>query len=162
MGSPQIITYPSINGNRYSGNSVEAVFNGILFTGFKSITYSEELMPADVYGAAADKIGRTRGQAKPEASFVMYKEEYQNLILTLGLAGQGYKELPFDIRCVYFELGQIPIMDELLGCRITKDENSVDTGSTDALSVNVTLNVMHINLNTTSRGTFKRPITPGL
>src|SRR4051812_7999365 len=97
--NPQLITYPSINGNRYSGNSIEAVFNNLLLTGFKSISYSEGLEPSDVFGAAADKIGRTRGQAKPEGSFVIFKEEYQNLIQTLGLSGVGYKEVAFDIFC---------------------------------------------------------------
>lgn len=158
--SLQKVTYPDINGNRYSFASIEAVFNGLNYSGFKSISYSNMLEPADVYGAAPQKIGRTRGKQNAEASFTMYKEEYENLRTALAaLAGgiNGYMEVPFDILVTYFEQGQIPILDAIVGARITKDEDSHSGDNSDALVVNVTLNVMRI-LRTGASPTLLAPL----
>jgi len=138
----QRITYPDIIGIRYSFRSIEMNSNGLVFAGFKSINYSNMLEPQDVWGTAPQKIGRTRGKQNAEASAEVYKEEWENYRLSLG-GGIGYMEIPHNITCSYSEIGQIPITDLLVGCRITKAENGHSEGD-DALTVKLTFNVMRL------------------
>jgi len=141
---PQVVSYPQINGHRYSFASIEAAFNGLLVPGFKSISYNDELTPADVYGTSSNKIGRTKGKQNAACTFVMYKEEFENLRITLGVTGVGYGETQFDIILTYFEVGQVPITDIIQGCRVTKTSEDSNADSSDALTVSVECNVMRI------------------
>lgn len=155
---PQIITYPAINGHRYSSASVEAVWNGQSFRGFKSLNYSDELMPADVYGAAPQKLGRTRGKQNATCSFVMYKEEFENFRLSLGAGGVGFGELIFNISVTIFEAGQIPVTDLIEGVRVTKATDDINTDSADALTVSCETNVLRILRGVTGMVALPFPI----
>lgn len=145
MATPQVISYPDINGHRYSFASIEATFNGLLFAGFTEISYGNSLAPGDVYGTSSNKLGRTKGKQDSKCSFTMYKSEFENLRLTLGAAGVAYGETPFNITVTYFELGQVPITDLIEGIRIVEDEDM--PGSSDSAEpskVKVTCNVMRV------------------
>lgn len=151
MPGPYQISYPFINGHRYSFASIELVANGIPFTGFKSINYSQELDAGDVYGSRPQKIGRTRGKQNSSCDAEMYRLEWENLKVTLGFGGVGYGEIPFVITVCFAEapiLGvpQPVITDVIEGARITKSEFS-NTEGTDASSVKLTFNVMVIKEN---------------
>jgi len=139
------LSYPLINGHRFSFASIEAVFNGIPFVGFKSINYSQELEPGDVFGSRPQKIGRTRGKANASCDFEMYRLEWENLKTTLGIGGVGYGETPFNITVTYAEqsFGGPVITDLIEGVRVTKVEFSNQEG-TDPSTVKITCNVMRV------------------
>lgn len=144
---PYLVTYPQINGHRFSPQSVEAIFNGIPILGLSELNYNDSLEPGDVYGSTPQVIGRTRGKQKAGADFGMYQQEYENLKLTLGVAGVGYMETPFVITVTYFEVGTLPIIDTIIGARITKDEISNSMSSTDAVVVKATCNILRVLRN---------------
>jgi hypothetical protein len=134
---------PLINGNRYDFSSIKAMVKGLTYLGFKSINYSHSLEPGEVYGTHAQKMGRTRGQYKPEASFEMYKEEYALLLTGLG---PGYMERSFDIVVNYEEwdgLTQRVVTDNIIGFRIKKAENAHSSGN-EPLTVKVEGSVMYV------------------
>jgi hypothetical protein len=134
---------PLINGNRYDFSSIRAMVKGLTYLGFKSINYSHSLEPGEVYGTHAQKMGRTRGQYKPEASFEMYKEEYALLLTGLG---PGYMERSFDIVVNYEEwdgLTQRVVTDVVAGFRIKKAENAHSSGN-EPLTVKVEGSVMYV------------------
>ncbi len=145
------IQYPDINGNRFSFASVAATTmptpGGVAgaplaMLGFKEVSYSSSKEPGMVYGTSSKPLGRTRGQAKYEASMTMYKKEADAFLATLG---DGFMDVPFLLLVQYAE-GTDPIQtDQIIGCKITKHE---DTASgTDALAVKFTLSVMDIKYN---------------
>ena len=136
-------SYPLINGIKYDWSCVEITIGQTVFTAVKSLSYKGALEPGEVFGTAAQKIGRTRGQYKPEASFELYKLDYSALIQTLGA---GYMEQVFDITVNYSDTSGNIVTDKVIGCRIKSDENSHQVG-TDALSVKVDLDVMYIIKN---------------
>jgi len=140
--------YPTVNGNRFSWSSVEIKFDGKRYLGVKNVNYSQELAPGQVYGNHAQKLGRTRGELKPEGSLEMYKEEADELIEALG---DGYMEKNFDVPIVYSEFGRTKKV-VLHGCRIKKVDDSHSQG-TEALTTKLELDVMWIERN------GKKPLT---
>lgn len=146
MAIPQIPLYPSINGHRYSYQSLEISVNGLAFFGITEITYSSNLAPADVRGTSSSKLGRTRGIKDAKCSLTMYKSEYENLRASLGgVAGSGYGEKSFRIVATYFEQGHVPIVDLIEDCRITDDEDMPGSSdSAEPAKVKLTLNVMDV------------------
>jgi hypothetical protein len=140
---PQLISYPQINGHRFSFASLEVTFNGIPTLGIKSLNYADELAPGELYGTAPQIIGRTRGKQKATGDCEMYRMEFENLKATLGIAGVGFGETPFTIVVTYFELGTVPVIDTIIGARITKPEQG-NTDGTDGTSVKLTFHVMRV------------------
>ncbi len=138
-----------INGKRYDFSSLELAFIGAGFLtqpviGFKEITYSSALEPGMVYGAHAQPIGRTRGQYKPEAALTLYRQEFDELITTLGAQaqGRGFMEVEFNILLSYSDDGQPLVSDIIETCRIKKVDHSAS--GTDALEVKLELSPMNI------------------
>jgi hypothetical protein len=119
--------------------------------GIKSINYSEDLEPGDVYGTAPHKLGRTRGKHNANCDFEMYRLEWENLKVTLGIAGVGYGEVAFDIFVTYSENFSPVVTDQIVGARITKCEFSNSDG-TDTSTVKLTCNVLNILTNLVSAG----------
>jgi len=132
--------FPLVNGTMHDFTSIEFTMNGTVRPKVKEISYTLELAPTDVYGTPAQKVGRTRGQLKPEASVTMYKAEFDDLVFTLGL---GYMESVFNIVVNYSDPGTDIHTDELKGCRIMKWEVSASSGA-DPVEVAIDLNVMDI------------------
>jgi len=135
--------YPQVNGNRYSWASVEIAIGSLRFKGFKGIEYSNNLEPGEVRGTGPQKLGRTRGDLKPEASFEIYKQEYYLLIAALAVNGAGFMETEFGIVVSYSDRNQPIITDEIIGCRIKKPAHSGSQG-TDAMVVKVDLDIMMV------------------
>lgn len=135
--------YPLINGVRHDYSSAEISLKGKKYVGIKEIMYSNKLEAVDVYGAHAQKLGRTRGQLKPTASITMFKQEYQELIDDLG---DGYMEVSFDITVSYADTGSSTITDKIIGARFTSDDDSHSEGS-DPLIVKCDLNIMYVDRN---------------
>lgn len=134
------MTYPLINGHRYSYASIELALNGRRFYGHKEISYSQDLEPGEVRGAHAQVLGRTKGELKAEASLTTYLEEWKEILDALG---HGYMEKTFDITVSYAEEGRPTVTDKLRGCRIKRVEESHSQG-TDGLTVKLDLHVLWI------------------
>jgi hypothetical protein len=132
--------YPLINGKRYSFASIELNFNGLIFLGFKEISYSDDLEPGEIRGTHPQMLARTIGDYKAEASASMYMEEYNTLIASMG---DGFMEQPFDVNATYADDGQPTVTDRVVGCRIKKNEYSHSQG-TDGLIVKVDLHPFYV------------------
>jgi len=167
MADPQL-SYPLINGVRYDFSAIAlsatniaptagivsaasdgAVPTGPTFTGLKSISYSEGLKPSKVHGTSPYPIGRTRGTYEADGSIEIYRSEFDNFkgILELIGGGLGYLEVTFDLT-VNYAYGALPLTtDTVVGCRIMKSSNSGTSGSADALTIKLDLDVMYIKHN---------------
>jgi hypothetical protein len=94
-----------------------------------SIDYAQELKAGEVYAnGSPQKIGATRGQLKPTASFDILAEEYENLILALCLLNgtplSGYMEVRADLQVAKqdgqgINLGPL-FVDTLRGVKLNK------------------------------------------
>lgn len=135
--------YPLINGVRHEWSSIEIKLRGDVYIGVKEIKYSDTLKGSKLFGTHPRALGRTRGQYESEASIVMYLAEAAQFRAALG---PGYKEVPFDIVVSYTEDGFDTIVDEVIGCRITKDEGGGTQGP-DGLTTPWDLDPMNIIWN---------------
>jgi len=141
---PFQISYPEINGHRFSFASVEAQFNGIPTLGITSINYKPSLSPGKVYGSAPQKIGRTRGKEDSTCDYEMLRLEHENLIESLVATGLGYGEDAFEIIVQFAELPNSPVVtDTIVGFRITDVDFSNQDG-TDASMAKVTGDPMRV------------------
>jgi hypothetical protein len=162
------IVPPLINGNYFDFSSVKIIIaNGTQITGFKSINYSSEQAPGDVYGTSRQKLGRTPGQHKASGSFELYRPEFADLQFALqgpaflnsvnAAAGvvPGLFEVNFSIQVNFSEAPPLGInlvsitptqTDYILGARITKVDQSHSQGS-DALTVKCDFDSMMIYYN---------------
>lgn len=139
------ISYPLQNGNYHSFSSLELKITsgqaaGQIFVGFKSLNAKDSLTPTKVRGAAAEPIGRTRGDYDAEGDMELYEQQAHQLLQALG---QGYKEQTFDITYSFAETNLDTITHQLLGCRIQEVDSSNAIG-TDASTLKFTLNIMKI------------------
>ncbi len=133
--------YPDINGILYDWSSIEVSLGGVPTLGFKSIDYSSGLEPGEKRTNNSSRIvGRTRGQAKDEASFELYKVEADAFITSLG---PGYKEKSFNIVVSYADTGQPTITDYIFAARIKKVSNSPKEGN-ESPTVKFDLSVMEV------------------
>ena len=139
------LAFPLINGVTYDFSSVEIAIAGERIQGFRSISYSHGLDPGEVRGNRAMLIGRTRGTYAPEGSIEMFLPEYHRLISALSARGNGagYMEVNFEIIVAYSEIGQTPITDQLIGCRLRNASKDHGEGG-DALVVGCDLHIMQI------------------
>jgi hypothetical protein len=120
-------SYPDINGITYDWSSIEISVIGTPTLGFKSIDYTAALEPGEKRtNNNSNVVARTRGQAKPEASFEMHKAEADALITKLG---PGFMEKSFNINVSYSDTGQATITDKIFGARIKKVTNSPKEGN---------------------------------
>lgn len=136
------LEYPQINGSRHSWASITIDLNGDKFEGIKEIKYSDSLEPGEVMGTSTRRIGRTRGEAKAEASITLYLSERKAFLAKLGPG--GYKKA-FQIVCSYEEAGEI-ITDTIVGCRVKKVEGGGSSGA-DAMESAIELDVHKILWN---------------
>ena len=86
--------YPLVNGQKVSFASIEIKIGTLLLTGFTDLSYSQTLEPGIFRGTRPEKLARTIGEHNIEGSFTLVKDEYLELIASLG---NGYMQTPFDI-----------------------------------------------------------------
>lgn len=140
------IAYPLINGSRHSWASIELRCAGSVVQGGTEINYSPSLEPTFVFGAGAEPIGRTLGQAGYEGDVTLLLEEFNELVERLG---DNWMTVAFDIVVSHDASGAglSVIQDTLIGCRITKVENSSSSSSTEPTTRKCTLSIMRIKMN---------------
>ena len=141
-----VLNYPTINGQRYSFASCRFLTAGLPSVGITSVTFDQDLEPGQVYSILAQKIGRTKGQLKPTASFEMLEAEYMQMIPALceiaGTPGSGWMEAVFDMLIQYSENWSPMHMVFLRGCRIKKETATWKAGS-EALFTKVDLDLFY-------------------
>jgi hypothetical protein len=139
-GTAMPIESPLINGDRYDFASIIAHINGGLVLGVKEISYKNSKERGEVRGTSPQKLARTRGQYKCEASATLYRREFDELITQLG---DGYMEIVFPITVSYANDGQPLVTDTIVGCTINEDDHSNSSG-TDPTEVKLTFDPMYI------------------
>lgn len=132
--------YPLVNGVRYSFASIEFDVAGKVILGMKEIAYTETQEPGEIRGTSSQLLGRTAGDYGVESSCTMYREEWDDLLDTLG---EGYLRTVFDINVTYADEGAPTKTDKLVGCRIKSVEQSNSQG-TEGLEVQLELHVMYL------------------
>lgn len=136
-------TYPDVNGISYDWSSIRISLFGVVTPALKGIDYSQSLEPGEARGNGSHWLRRTRGQLKADASFEVYKAEFQDFIDRFG---DGYMEKSFDITVAYEDYSQRTIVDTIVGCRIKKVADSPKDGS-DSPTVKVDLHIMEVRYN---------------
>lgn len=142
---PIPISYPLINGHRYSWTSVEIGLgqSGIIVRGIASIDYGDQLTPGKLRGTGPNVVGRTRGEYEADAEIEMYRLEWENLKSQLGNGGVGFGETGFPITVSFGEANQPVVTDTIEGCRVTKVRTGGAEGS-DPTKVKISLDVHRI------------------
>jgi hypothetical protein len=138
-----VATYPNINGTSYDWSSIHISLGSLITPAIKGIDYSQALEPGEGRGNSSGWLKRTRGQLKPDASFEIYKSEFQDFI---DILGDGYMEKVFDVTVSYQEGTERILTDKLIGCRIKKHADSPKDGS-DPPTVKVDLHLHHVVMN---------------
>lgn len=137
-------TTPLINGKKHQFASVSLKFDGVEFNEFTKIDYKHNVDRSRVMGNSRETLGFTKGEYKAEGSFSLILREYNNLIAFLG---PGYMDVVFDISVSFDDDdGQGMITDEIIGCMFKEPGKSFSKG-TDALEVEVSLDVTKIKEN---------------
>lgn len=137
------ISYPLVNGHRYSFVSIEFAANGAVMRGVKSIDYGDKLTPGKMRGTGPNVIGRTRGEYDGDASIEMYRLEWENLKGGLGSQGVGFGEAAWDVTVTYGEANQPVVTDTLESCRVTEVRTGGQEGS-DPTTVKLTIDLLRI------------------
>lgn len=131
--------YPLINRRRYSHNNNRFKINGVLFMGLKEINYKHKLDPGEARGTSPQVLGTSRGEYKAEGDCTLYREEADELIITLG---DGWMEKQNYLEMSYREEGMPFRTDGLYGVRfIGTDKKS---SGKDPNEVKFDLHIMYI------------------
>ena len=132
--------YPLVIVVRDSFASIELVVACKRILGAKESAYTETLEPGEIRGTSSQILGRTAGDYSVEGSCTLYREEWDDLLDTLG---EGYLRKSFDVTVTYADEGAPTKTDKLVGCRIKSVEQSNSQG-TDGLEVQLQLHVMYL------------------
>jgi hypothetical protein len=145
---PGPISYPLVNGNRYSFVSIEAVIAGLPVLGISSINYSDKLDPGIVKGTSMNILGMTAGDRTMTCDIEMLRLEWDNLLSSLTAIGLGgYGLAFFDIFVSYSEATAAALTnDSILGCRITEAAASNQKG-TDPTMIKLTIQPTSVLMN---------------
>ena len=154
--------FPLIDGQYVSwvemGFSLE-VYGGPSFQtkDFAAANFSDKLEPGKVRGTGPTIVGRTFGQYDADASITMYYASYiyfqRALKLIANAAFQGrVGAVPFDIPISWTPLGGVGevFSAKLVGARIAGRDLKAAAGSTDALTIDIPLSIIRLELDDTS------------
>jgi hypothetical protein len=138
MAIVQPTEYPLVNGVRYDFSSLTIVLNTKRVLGCSEVNYKQTLEPGVGYGTHPQALFDTRGQLKVEASCTLYRDEFDDLIQTLG---NGFLEKRFDFLVHYQEDPRPMKTDTIRRAKMKGPEFGGSAGS-DPLEVKVDLHVI--------------------
>lgn len=135
--------FPLINGDYYSFADVSFRFQGLYFTGIKSINYSDTLERNNVYGSARKPLGQSSGHYSAKGDVEFYKPAFDILVAAInaiGLPFGGWRQTSFTVTVSYSVPGvELPTTTDLIiGVRLTDCEASQSEGA-DALTRKLTM-----------------------
>jgi len=136
------IIYPLINGVAHDWSSCEISINNDIVLGIKEISYSDSLEPGEVRGTHAQRLARTRGTYKCEASIELYLEQANAFLAKLGT---GFYETEFNIVVNFQDTGVSLIKDTIYNCKLKKIEKG--GGGSDAITRKFDLDPTYLILN---------------
>lgn len=146
------LTYPTVNGVRYSFSDVSIKVAEKAFLGVKSINYKWTMKPAMVQGTHPAPLGQTRGVVEFDGSIELYQDEVNALRDALG---DGFAEVEFSVY-VSYDNGKRVVTDEIHNCRLADEDTSGSPGA-DATSRKFTLSFTDLILD--GKRPYKRPLT---
>jgi len=150
------LPYPLSIGNRFDSSSVELKINGKRYIGALRGNYEQTLEPGEVRGLSAQILGYTRGLQKCSGSFMMLREEFQDLTVDLATITLGILEAGMLATVTYSELppgggaAGLPLTtgtDTIVGLRFTGTRHSFSAGSADPISVEMPWVARYILVN---------------
>lgn len=112
----------AINGNFYDWESIDILLPSGVTVGVTEISYSDEKGIEARYGKGSTPRGYGRKKYKASGSMTMDRDEFERLKLVVG--GSVYKARPLPVIVKYANDDQIPIVDILPDCKITKQDTS--------------------------------------
>jgi hypothetical protein len=137
--------YPTVNGFRYSFVSAEISTAGLTMRGYKGFNYKDSLEPGMIQGTTPQSLGWTRGIYTAEASFEMYRFEFevfkQIILAAAPVPGLGLGEIVWQFQVTYGEFGQPVITDTLPSVRL-KSPDSTNAQGSDGSTIKVDLAVL--------------------
>lgn len=109
------ISYPDINGKRYSWASIKVNIGNQQYLGVKSINFNEKVDPQKIHGTGQNIIGATAGMYDADGDVEVYQAEADDIITALGV---GWGNRPLTITVQYEDDGQ-PTVTKTLIVRLT-------------------------------------------
>lgn len=89
----------NINGHVYGWNDVTAIVAGVPIVGITAISYKDEQVIENVYGAGKFPIGEGTGQVTFDGSITLLKEEVEALVNGIGSRRlQDYAAFPIIVQ----------------------------------------------------------------
>lgn len=141
-------TIPTVNGYRYSWASIQidaGSEHGGIQAGVAEISYRRTTENTKLMAPGSPKpIGRTRARSDYEGSLTMYKEDFRNLIQTLG---DGWGDVVIPVISVSYSDEDNPVTTDELKSVILGDIEDNHSDGTDALRVTVGLDILDIKFD---------------
>ena len=124
------------NGRCIGWGNVQIFIEGQVepLTGVTKIEFQEETQITEEFGAGGDAVARGEGQTTKSGSISVFLEEKRRLEL---IAPEGrLKNLTFDVLVSYVPVSPplAVIKRKLIGCIITRNQESIQTGDTKIVS----------------------------
>jgi len=140
-----------INGNAYDFSSIKltSTVPGAppLLERFTALNYTHQMSVGELRGRGSKVLGTTRGEYSANADMTVYLTDWE--LLKIGLmslspaGGGGFMMARFMLNVAFAEIGELPIINTLRGCRVISVGKSFSRGN-EPLMVNVGMHVMEI------------------
>ncbi len=131
-----------IQNKRYSANDVEVALAGNVQTGVTKIDWKKgQSVEKQSAIGNSEAAGYTISGKNYSASVSMFQEDFD--AWERGVGGDVLKAKPFPITITFLNPGA-PAKKTLLGCIVIDTNNSVNGGSSDGLTVELTLFVIGV------------------
>ncbi len=122
-----------INGNMYDWESIEIMLPSGIAVGVTEISYNDERGIEPRYGKGSTPRGFGRKNYKATGSLTLDRDEDNRLRAIMG--GTVYNNVPFPIVVAYADSDQVPQVDVLPDCLITKRDTSAKQDDDNAGAV---------------------------
>lgn len=132
---------PLINGRAYSWGDITFSLGGYTPAGVDAISYDDDSVIEDNYGASRKVVSRGYGNDKSVASITLHAEEVEALTNNAP-NGRLQDYGPFDVTVQYL-VGTTITTHILKNCQFNKNSRSVNQGDTK-IAVELPLNPSHI------------------
>ena len=119
------LTYPLIQGNRYSWSSVRVNIGNQQYLGVKSINFNEKVDPQKIHGTGQNIIGATAGMYDADGDIEVYQQEADEIITVLGV---GWGNKPLTVTVQYEDDGQPSVTKTLIVRFTSRTQGGSESG----------------------------------